>query len=399
MIDAILGLPGDGKSYKGTGDIIEKLVVGRVFCVTTVPLLLPRLREYVVEERERRFGKEALPFDLDENLLVLKKSEAAEFYRYRSGGLVLAESPDRHILENRNMSSLRLPREKLVEWMDREFEKMNADPKFSRGCEYWIDEAHNVFSSREWATNGRATLYYASQHRHLHDNVHLLTQVFDNVEKQLRTLVSEVHVCRNYINRSVGPFRMRPCMKVRSFYGNDPNRVLPYHTDTLYLDIGGIGACYETTGALGVHVKPEARHQRGFLPWWSAWAIGASIVLLCAAMVGFLPRMFFSHIGFIPKHSDAAKAVVAATVAPIGAASSSVSAPVIRPYSGIQTFGDHSVLAYLPSRREWVPGVPIGGGAVRLEDGTFARPEMVNERDARVKNYDISPPLPPPTLR
>jgi len=397
MLEGIIGLPGNGKSYHATSLMFWIAVFSRPvtgpFIVTSVPMKFPGFREQVVREREKRFGKAAPAFDLDDNIRVISKRDATEFYRFRSGGLILPQSPDRIAIANRNQALGRLPLEELHSELDKHFELMNADPKFTRPVIYFIDEAHSVFSAREWATAGRATTYYASQHRHLHDNVYLITQVWANVEKQLRGLCEETHVCKNYDARNVGPFKMRPCMKVRSYYGSDPDpaRNSPYQVKTVFLDKAGIGDCYETSGAIRVHSTPEERKNKGWLPWWSAWVMGAVFVVFIALCVGYLPRAFFRSVTFgtqtKPKNVSIPAQVVAAPLA-ANSAVAPVLGPVVLPCDGVSGFSDGSCIVHVPLLGDWIPGVSLGGNVYRLANGMLARPETPKERRIRLEENE-----------
>lgn len=288
MISFVTGKPGDGKSLYATALILDDLVEGAVFVATNVPLVPSVVGAWVVTQRKSR-GDER-PFNFDDSCRVLSDAEVYEFYRRRSGGLILAESPDFAAKED---GTKRLERPDFVAAMKREFLRIADQPTFGQPVHYYIDEAHNFFSAREWSQTGRGLLYYASQHRHLHDNVWFITQVMDNVEKQLRGLASETHRVRNQLRRSIGPIRLRPVFKVHSFYGTPAEgaQVSPYSVTERRLDPAGVAACYRTVGALGVQTKPEAIKNKGVLPWWTVWVLGAvGVAALFAVFLG-LPAL------------------------------------------------------------------------------------------------------------
>jgi hypothetical protein len=284
MISFVTGKPGDGKSLYATALILEDLIEGAVFVVTNIPLVPGAVCAYVAAERRRR--GDGRSFSFDDSCRVLADAEVYEFYRRRSGGLVLAESPD---FAARDDGTKRLERPEFVAAMKREFLRIAGDPAWQRPVHFYIDEAHNFFSAREWAQTGRGLLYYASQHRHLHDNVWFITQVMDNVEKQLRGLASETHRVRNHLRRSIGPIKLRPVFKVHSFYGTpaEGSPVSPYNVSERRLDPAGVAGCYRTVGALGVQTKPEVIKNKGVLPWWTVWLLGAvGVATLVAIFLG-----------------------------------------------------------------------------------------------------------------
>jgi len=284
MISFITGKPGDGKSLYATRQILEDLIKTEVFVVTNIPLVLGRVQEYVSAKRPA----DAPPFLIDERVKVLPDAEIYEFYRHRSGGLVLNWSPDKEAGDD---GTKRLARPEFVAKMKTEFTRIKASPDYQRPVHFYIDEAHNFFSSREWATNGRGLLYYASQHRHLWDNIFLITQVMENVEKQLRSLVSETHQVRNQLRRRIGPVRMRPVFKVNSYYGVPAGNIKPFDVRTFELDPARVAACYQTVGALGVHSTPENQKNKAPLPWWLLPVGGVLGVLVIGGLIVALPYL------------------------------------------------------------------------------------------------------------
>jgi len=254
---------------------------------------MSRLNEYVTEKRDainaKRSDEDQLPvFILDDRVKVIPDGEVYEFYRHRSGGLVLPWSPDRAAGDD---GTKRIERPAFVAKMKENFAMITADAAYQRPVHYYIDEAHNFFDSREWSKNGRATMYYASQHRHLHDNIRLITQVMENVENRLRTLVSETAQCRNQLRRRLGPVRMRPIFRIHSYYGVPTGGVKPYSSDVLHLDVTGVASCYQTVGALGVHKAPEQKKNKGWLPWWVLPIGGVVAVLLVGLALVGLPLL------------------------------------------------------------------------------------------------------------
>jgi len=285
MLIGITGRPGDGKSLVGTRNLLEDLIEG-VFVVTNIPLNLPDLAAYVNSERGRRKIEE--PFVVDESLKVIPDSLVYEFYRVRADGLLLPPSPDFEC-DARN----RMDRPEFMSKMKETFALIKAaGVRASRPVHYYIDEAHNFFSAREWANTGRGLLYYASQHRHLHDNIFMITQVIENLEKQLRGLMSELWTVRNDLRRSFSIVRMRPVFRLRKYYGipnvNQPG-VHAFEEVTIQLDPARVAACYNTVGALGVQTKPEKLKNSGWLPWWAIWVFGAVIVVAIPVFLFGIP--------------------------------------------------------------------------------------------------------------
>jgi hypothetical protein len=295
MIQFITGKPGDGKTLFGTRQILRTLIETEKFVVTNIPLNLGPLNEYVTAEREkieRSFDQEdVVAFDLDKRLKVLRDEDVYEFYRHRSGGLVLPASPDyADELETRPQDRLS-PKEFRVA-MKAIFAEMLKSTAYQVPVEYHIDEAHSFFDSREWAKTGRGLTFYSSQHRHLHDEIFFYSQVLENVEKRLRGLASESHRIRNQLRRRIGPFKMRPVFKVHHYYGvpTEGSQQRHYDTSTFHLDPSRVAACYRTCGALGIKGQAEQKDPKG-LPWWSIFALAGGIVLLVFAVIAGLPLL------------------------------------------------------------------------------------------------------------
>jgi hypothetical protein len=287
VIVSITGKPGDGKTLFAVRLLLQDLIETEVFVVTNIKMRVDMVKAYVSKERDRRhLGA----FDLDSRLRVIEESEVPEFYRYRSYDLVLPHSRDWDSGED---GTKRVPRNVLQTSMLISFAKMKRKQVWMRPTHYYIDEAHDHFSSRDWTRSGRGVLFYASKHRHLHDNIFLITQAIARVEKELRDLVSETYVVRNQLRRSVGPIKMRPVFKVRYFYGipSEGGQAKPYDMKSWPLDLEGVANCYRTTGALGVQTTPEKIHNRGFLPWWSLVLGGVALVALVLGTFLILPLL------------------------------------------------------------------------------------------------------------
>jgi len=280
MIQFFTGKPGDGKTLFAVRQIIDDLCTSDCFVVTNIPLNVPAVCEYVGRRRD--------DFRFDDRVRIIGDNLVYEFYRVRAGGVLLEASPD---MLCKNEAAKRLPRPEFVEVMKTIFLTIKTKPEAQIPTRYYIDEAHNYFNAREWANAGRGLLYYASQHRHLHDEIVLITQVMENVEKQLRSLASETHAIRNNLRRRIGLVRLRPRFVVRSFYGVQADTGKPFSTATFELDVKGIAGCYQTVGALGVFSKPEAKVNKAPLPWWSLWVLGFCAVGLVVGGFTSLPYL------------------------------------------------------------------------------------------------------------
>ena len=291
MITFVTGKPGDGKSMYGMKLIAESLLKTERIIFTNIPVKEPELRAYLCKK-----GWEG---DLNERLFLLKHEEVFEFYRFRSGRYVLPPSPDWVAARESEKGTRKVSRPEFLEAMNGQLLEMKKHPEALLPCEYHIDEAHDYFCAREWTDTGRGVLWYASKHRHLHDEVVFYTQVMANVEKQLRGLASETVRVRNQIRMSWGWFRKAPVFRVYSYYGapEKTESATPFSNAVMHLDKAGLAATYNSAGALSIHASPEAIHNKAPLPHW-ALPVGLCAGIVCVGlMLAFAPLAFgkFMH--------------------------------------------------------------------------------------------------------
>lgn len=160
-IHFVTGKPGGGKSMFGTHLLVRDLVQTKRTVVTNIPLNIGNLNRYI----QMKFPDADV--DIHERVIMLEHADVFEFYRIRSGGLILPASPDK-VREER---APKMKKEEFVNVMQEHFLKLTLKDEYKVPCSYHIDEAHTYFDAREWADTGRGLTYYCSQHRHLHDEI------------------------------------------------------------------------------------------------------------------------------------------------------------------------------------------------------------------------------------
>jgi Zonular occludens toxin (Zot). len=295
MITFVTGKPGDGKSMYGVHLIVNSILTSERFIVTNIPLRLAELRAYLCSK--------GWSGDLNERVMILKHEECFEFYRFRSGSYVLPPSPDWRVMretdraERKKEENRKLSRPEFLASMNTMLDDLRQHPEALRPCEYHIDEAHDYFSAREWTDTGRGILWYASKHRHLHDEVVLYTQVMSNVEKQLRGLAQSTYRVRNMYRMRWGLWQRKGCFRWYQYDGAPENisRALkPMCSGTMHLEPKGLAKCYNSAGALGVHDKPEEVKNKAPLPWWTLPAAGVAAVVAVAFTFAIVPRIVAS---------------------------------------------------------------------------------------------------------
>ncbi|QYY35172.1 zonular occludens toxin domain-containing protein [Ruficoccus sp. ZRK36] len=276
MISFILGKPGGGKTLFSVQKAVEMLVQTSCVIITNVEFKLGELNAYI----QRKYPDANV--DIHERIKILDREEVPEFFRHRSGGLVLPEPPDK------DASGKKLPIKEFNRQMDVYFTPMNEKPEYRQPVFYIIDETHDFFNARDWASTGRYVLFYMSKHRHLGDEIFLITQHLDQCEKQLRNLGEQFHNIRNFYHRSWGLVKSRGRFKRDSFYQPPLGNAKAYESSSFQLDAAGVAKCYRTRGALGVVGTTEQRKpvsNKGKLPWWSTWVgLGAAGI---AIAIGF----------------------------------------------------------------------------------------------------------------
>jgi len=317
MIRMVTGLMGGGKTYFMVRKQVEEWIYTERFVPTNCrELNLPRLNEYLQEimKADIDAGRRE-PVDLNSRMVLIPREGVFEFYRYRSGGLVLPKPPSRETIKPWSRKSFDFAMNNF--YRDRDtweiagpndppsgigyFEKV-ADPRhpeWSTPCTYFLTEFHDFFNAQDWQDVGPAAQYYISKHRHLHDELVFETQMPEQVDAACRRLVEQTYVVENHYQRSFGPFKNRGCFKAKVYFKTQTK--LPYDSLEFYLDPKGIGSCYNTTGALGLMDRGSETKSKGFgiakfkLPWWALWvggALAAALLMFVLAQVpGLLGRL------------------------------------------------------------------------------------------------------------
>jgi len=273
MIYFVSGLPGAAKSEFAIGDIVvPELLDSRRLIVTNLAVMFGpwidigrRARPGMVEALQAKYGED---FDVSERIWLLDDSQIKRFFAHRG----YLGNDGRRVEEV-------LPLED-----DKRF-RLKSE---SRGHLFIIDEAHEHFGARDWATTGKEALSYLSQHRRCGDTVVAVSQCVGNVEKQFRTLSQKTIWLTNGRFSRWGWFRSRDVIKVQEYASTPPSPMEhPVRSTTTSYDRDWVQGLYDT--ARGVGVTGRSRADFGVrakgLHW--AWAVP----MIVAAMLGLW--MFF----------------------------------------------------------------------------------------------------------
>jgi len=359
MIHFITGLPGGGKSYTAVRHVVRELLHGERFIVTNLPLKLPELAEYCHEH-----GKDVV--DVGERVRLLTEEETGEFWLYEGPG---RKHEGRRTVKQGN--------------------KVLDVPDFSdrsgRGVLYVLDEVHITFSARSWQSTGEQVTYYLSQHRKVRDDVILISQHPDQVDKALRRLCQDFTYVTNFNNSPVMGFRLGRYFRWSTTrFPKSPRDGQPQLEGGYFkMDTTGLGRVYETAQGVGIMGKLDPKKESHGAGRNVIWAI--PIVLCIGAGIVYFPRTVGAMVskginGFVGGMSKVtSNAVTTVTSTNLGL-SPGDRAPVARPGRALEIPSVPATAVTIAS----MFGTP-GKVIVGLSDGRILRQaegdiEIVNER-------------------
>ena len=377
-IKAVTGLPGHGKTLDAMHLIIKELVyTGRQVVTNIEEIKRKELNVYL----QKKYPDVVV--DLDARLLIIPKQETFRFYRYRAGGLVL---PEVEVISKESRESFLL---RIQDY----FKKVGEKPEWMVPVTYFLDEAHEYFNARDWVDIGRPILYYISKHRHLFDEIVLITQAPQMLESTFKRLVQEETKVTNQYKMTFGPFKRPGCFLLETYYGIRAGTQTPFETTKVKLDLE-VASCYETTGALGIRGRgaETESHKKRRMPWWMIWVFGAVAAVGLSLALWYVPRLitgyFTSFLGATTKQINAkfaapeGKKVESGVVAPAKTVESAVHAEM-RPFDAASSLVVKDV-------RPKVVGYVVRGGManVVLDDGTVVT-EMDEKPVTRIDRVSV----------
>lgn len=154
---------------------------------------------------------------------------------------------------------------------------------------YVIDEAHLFWGARNFQKTSTAVLSYVSQHRHLGDNIILITQHPEQIDKAFRRLVDEYWLMTNLEKRRVMGFKGPTGMFKKSVYFHTPSILQrPAENERFKIDLE-IATCYDTSAGkrFGDNLADTKQKKKG-LPFTAAvMAVSLAVV----GIVWFLSKV------------------------------------------------------------------------------------------------------------
>jgi hypothetical protein len=208
-----------------------------------------------------------------ERLVIISEEQLREFYRFRCPG---------HIIPM-----------KVQEWSSGKAKGEEKVPDFASwtdsGVLYVLDEVHIAFNSRAWQETGPAVIYYLSQHRKLGDDVVLISQSIQNVDKQMRSMAQDFTYVRNLTKEQHSLFRL-PAFFIKRVFLELPTgpNVKAVQTGTFRLDVTGTARCYDTAAGVGIVGRSGADTGNKPKGYHWGWFVGG-LVCFILAVVHFAP--------------------------------------------------------------------------------------------------------------
>lgn len=257
----IFGKKGGGKSYLAMKWLIEELRHGTRDVVTNLAVDLPKLAEYLETHCPECKGDEW------KRVRLLNTDQLKAWYRYRGGNLDLDPITSGDAAEWG-----------LLDW---------TKCRDQKPVLYLIDEAHIPFGAREFAKTGKAVLSFLSQSRKLGDEVVLISQRPEQVDKQMRGQVDEWTHAVNFANLSLLSMFRLPKRIVWTSYASLPSglhREPAQARGFIRVDPQGIGSTYDTNAGVGIKGSGEPPKKEKKLSLW--WLLPVPVLVWAGCKTG-----------------------------------------------------------------------------------------------------------------
>jgi hypothetical protein len=176
-------------------------------------------------------------------------------------------------------------------------QNMQADGELPNGTLFVIDEAHLYFGSREWAEAGPGVSHYMSQLRKLNDDVLLLSQHPEKVDKNFRRDATLWVVMQNLEKtRLLFGVSFKKQFNIHEYPILPGRGDKPMKTTRIDLETDEMCFCYNTMGGVGLAAKlaPEDKAWKG--RHWSVWLLALAVITVLAI---FIPRLILKGSGMV----------------------------------------------------------------------------------------------------
>ena len=260
MLSLITGPNGSGKTLYALHQIVQELLKGQRYIVTSIAIDLPALSQYLSHKYQNN------PVDVFARVYKLQNLEQMrQFWRY-TGPFTWTE----YGIEANDLGNYGGPK-----WQ-----------AFVPPTLYVLEELQVTFNSREWGKTAREFTDFQTQHRHFGHDVLGLTPALSLIEKQFRVLCGECVVLKNLYQSRVGIWKHSRKINYRVFSNAPPMPgEIPSFTGDMFIDAKGLAGCYDTSGGIG-HAggrSADKGKESGGIPW----KYGVLGALLLAFLIWF----------------------------------------------------------------------------------------------------------------
>jgi Zonular occludens toxin (Zot) len=261
---------GGGKSLYATRAICMELERSERMIVTNVPIFDLEAPEGKMTLGEWAHKYVSFPVDIRKRFRLLTRDEVFEFWRYLPG---------------KDLPNM----ERVTATRDTETVPDLQSRQGDGGCFFLIDEVHLYFSARDWGKNGVKVETYMSQLRKLNDDLFLITQHPEKVDKNFRRNATEWFYLKNMGKTKLWagvslPGRFRYHIFDQMPVRNDK----PIQSGWMRLEDREYYRVYDTMAGVGLTGKLNPEQSRTKGRHWSVWV--AAIVLIVVACFT-LPRL------------------------------------------------------------------------------------------------------------
>ena len=262
---------GGGKSLYGTRSVCKELQRTERKIVTNLPVNIKEAREGFITVGEWAHKYVTRPVDIQKRVRVLEFQEVFEFWRF------LPEMTlDNIAQETAGRSPQLVPN----------LQSRQGDG----GCLFVIDEVHLYFAARDWTSIGNRVEAYMSQLRKLNDDLMLITQHPEKVDKNFRRNATEWIYLENMgKKRLFGGVSLPKRFRYHIFSQMPLRNDKPSQSGWLRLEDEQFHQVYDTMAGVGLsgRLAPEGnkRKHRHWI-WWLVIALALGGV--GAALPNFL---------------------------------------------------------------------------------------------------------------
>ena len=287
----VCGKPGAGKSYYGLTKLVEELLLTDRLVCTNLSLNLEKLQGWFDVHHplanvqlcdhwhltRLADGADALVLRRG-RVRILSEAEMTEFYRYRHPNSepvarLEYEEPKKGAKADRNYSPVCL-----------DFAPWCAGGEFDgQGICYFLDELQLVYNCRNYAKAPVEFPFYLSQHRKIHDDIFVLTQQPQNVDKMFRSFAQQFLYISNLGKRRVGWFKLPAAFRWGAYEEMKTGSQQQMSFSGWFRRDQELSECYNTAAGIGIVASRADKGERSKgIPWPVAFLIPVLLLGLLA---------------------------------------------------------------------------------------------------------------------